>query len=223
MTRNKFLWTVPALTLALLVTGCTNHTKERIALLEQTNNDLTERLNLSQGELEAAYYERDDLRERLDAALRDAENLRIQLAAVPAAEPAAPGWTAVPGGAMIALEGEILFRPGKTSLRPEARGALDAIVSAVQGEYGNKEVYVFGHTDDRPIKKSGWKDNWQLSTERALAVVRYLQNHGVGSDRMVAGGCGEYRPRVANSSEPNRTRNRRVEIFAIDSQLMAGR
>ena len=223
MITSRFLRMVPVLALTLLMAGCTNQTKERIALLEQTNYDLTERLNQSQGELEAAYYERDDLRERLDAAMRDAEDLRMQLAAVPAAEPAAPGWTPVPGGAMIALEGEILFRPGKSSLRPEARRALDAIVSAVQGEYGNKDVYVFGHTDDRPIKKSGWKDNWQLSTERALAVVRYLQDHGVGSDRLVAGGCGEYRPRVANSSEPNRTRNRRVEIYAIDPQLMASR
>jgi chemotaxis protein MotB len=124
---------------------------------------------------------------------------------------------------MIAIEENILFAPGKVTLRDEARKTLDAIVSTLEGEYGSKDIMVFGHTDDRPIKKSGWADNWQLSTERGLAVVRYLREHGVAAERLVAAGCGEYRPRVPNTTEPNRLSNRRVEIFAIDAQARTGR
>jgi chemotaxis protein MotB len=129
----------------------------------------------------------------------------------------------VPGGGMIAIEDNLLFAAGKVQLRAEARKTLDAIVSTLRSEYGDKDIVVFGHTDDRPIKKSGWDDNWQLSSERALAVTRYLQEHGIESHRLVSAGCGEYRPRSVNDSDSNRTRNRRVEIFAIDPQALTGR
>jgi chemotaxis protein MotB len=124
---------------------------------------------------------------------------------------------------MIAIEDDLLFAPGRITLREEARKTLDGIVSTLQGEYGDKDIVIFGHTDDRPIKKSGWDDNWQLSTERALAVTRFLQEHGISASRLVASGCGEHRPRVPNTTEPNRTANRRVEIFAIDPQALTGR
>ena len=124
---------------------------------------------------------------------------------------------------MIAIEGEVLFSPGKVSLKESAKRTLDGVVSTIQGEYADKDVFVFGHTDDRPIKKSGWKDNWQLSTERALAVVRYLGDHGVTSTRLAACGAGEHRPRVGNTSQANRAKNRRVEIYAVDREILASR
>jgi chemotaxis protein MotB len=167
--------------------------------------------------------ERNALNQRLLAAMNDVESLRAQLASAPAPEPAPAGWTAVPGGGMIAIEDNVLFAPGKVTLRPEAKRTLDSIVSTLKSEYADKDIVIFGHTDDRPIKKSGWDDNWQLSSERALAVTRHLQQHGIESHRLVSAGCGEYRPRVVNDSDPNRTRNRRVEIFAIDPQALTGR
>lgn len=214
-------WSVPLVLLVGMVGGgCANQAKERIAILEETNANLTDQLNRSQMDLDDACRTRENLEQRLAAAIHDAEDLRAQLANVPAPETAAPGWTAVPGGAMIAIEGSVLFAPGRTVLRDESRRTLGRILSAVQGEYGDHNVFVFGHTDDQPIKKSGWTDNWQLSTERALAVVRHLRTQGVSADRLVACGCGEHRPRAANSSAANRAANRRVEIFAIDPQLL---
>jgi outer membrane protein OmpA-like peptidoglycan-associated protein len=56
-----------------------------------------------------------------------------------------------------------------------------------------------------------------------LAVVRYLKERGVATDRLVAAGCGEHRPRTKNDSEPSRFSNRRVEIFAIEPQSRTGR
>ena len=210
--------------LALAASGCAGkQQKNRIGLLEDTNRNLTAELNRAKGELNAANRARENCDQALLAARQQADDLRDQLANLPVPEEAAPGWTAVPGGAMIAIEGSVLFEPGKNVLRSDARQTLDAIVSTVQGEYADKDILVFGHTDSTPIKKSGWDDNWQLSAERALAVVRHLSSHGVASSRLVACGCGEHRPRSPNDSMSGKARNRRVEIFAIDPQPQTGR
>jgi chemotaxis protein MotB len=216
--------TVPVVILILAAGGCATKERQRIALLEETNRNLTDRLNLVSADLDSVGGEREELDRRLQTALDEIDALRLALAEQPDPEQhAAPGWTPTPGGAMIAIEGNVLFEPGKVTVRSEARRALDAIVSAVQGEYADKDVYIFGHTDDTPIKKSGWTDNYQLSTERALAVVRYLRDHGVRPERLVASGCGEYRPRAAGISATDRAANRRVEVFAIDASLLATR
>lgn len=211
----------PVFLLGLLSTGCTQNLKERISLLEETNATLTEQLNSSRSELDASYRGRQDVARRLAAAMREADDLRSQLANTPIIEETAPGWTSVPGGAMIAVDGSVLFAPGKTVLRDKARTALGGIVSAIAGEYADKDILVIGHTDDLPIQKSGWQDNWQLSTERALAVVRYLRDQDVETDRLLAAGCGEHRPRVPSRSKSDRATNRRVEIFALDSSILA--
>ncbi len=200
------------------VCGCATKQQQRVAMLEEANRTLTERLNLTRGELESAARDRNELNRRLQTALSEVDVLGNQLSARPAPQEAAAGWTAVPGGAMIAIEGQVLFEPGRVTLRDEARAMLDAVRSTLEGEYSDKDVLVFGHTDDRPIEKSGWADNYQLSTERALAVVRYLAGQGVSAKRLVACGCGEHRPRAANTSQANRAMNRRVEIYALDPQ-----
>jgi len=66
-------------------------------------------------------------------------------------EPATPeGWQAVPGGAMIAIEGSVLFASGRAELRREGTSTLDVITSTIQSTYPDKDVYVFGHTDNNP-------------------------------------------------------------------------
>ena len=221
MLEHKDLKLVLTVGLALLVGGCADKTKARITMLEEANTNLTEQLNYCRGEVTAARVEREDLVGRLAYATQELDDLRVELAETPEPAPAAPGWTAVPGGAMIAIEGSVLFAPGRVVLRQESRRTLDSIVSTLQGVYGDKDILVFGHTDDQPIRKSGWADNWQLSTERSLAVVRHLSNQGVAVSRLVGCGCGEHRPRVANTSKANRAKNRRVEIFAIEPQTNA--
>jgi len=205
----------------VLGTGCA--AQKKLPQLEAENQKLRGDLNRAQGELAAVLKEREMLNNRMRAMQNEIDGIRAELAGRPIVEPTPQGWTAVPGGGMISIEENILFGPGKAVLRDEARKTLDGIASTLSGEYGNKDIMVFGHTDDRPIKKSGWSDNWELSAERGLAVVRYLKDHGVSPDRLVAAGCGEFRPRVPNSSEPNRLSNRRVEIFAIDSAPRSGR
>ena len=223
MKLSTILLTVTVCLLAAVGSGCATQSKKDLAATEDRNRNLAAQLNKTRADLDAAARERAALDQRLAAAIRDVDSLRAELAGRPEPQTAPAGWTAVPGGGMIAIEENILFAPGKVTLRDEARKTLDGIVSTLEGAYGGKDIMVFGHTDDRPIKKSGWTDNWQLSTERSLAVVRYLREHGVGAERLVAAGCGENRPRVANNTEPNRLSNRRVEIFAVDAQGRTGR
>ncbi len=216
MSWHGFEKAVAVVLAVVAANGCAKQHKQRIAMLEEVNSNLTDRLNFASTELEAVRTDSEELGFRLQDSLAQMEELRRELVSMPIPEEPAPGWTPVPGGAMITIEGNVLFSPGKVALRKEARRTLDAIVSTVEGEYSNKDILVIGHTDDDPIKKSGWLDNYQLSSERALAVVRYLKGQGVSPERLIGGGCGEYRPRVGNTSATNRAANRRVEILATE-------
>ena len=100
--------------------------------------------------------------------------------------------------------------------KPEAAAQLDVIVSAARGAHANKTILILGHTDNAPIRKSGWKDNHELSAQRALAVARYLLDAGVDPARLIAAGSGEYRPRSTNDTEAGRSTNRRIEFYVID-------
>ncbi|MFH0981040.1 MAG: OmpA family protein [Planctomycetota bacterium] len=214
---GSVLWVLAA----MMIGGCQDPNKEKIKLLEGNNQALTEELNGCQNDLTQARAERDGCQQDLAAARSENAGLRGQLANQPK-EKVPEGWTAVPGGAMIAIEGWALFDSGKATIQESSRKVLDLIIDQVQKTYPTKDVLVFGHTDDVPIKVSGWEDNWELSAQRALAVVRYFSKHGINAKRVVACGCGEHRPRVPNDSERNRDKNRRVEIFVLDPQPRTG-
>ena len=111
------------------------------------------------------------------------------------------------GDITVVLPNEILFDSGKVKLKKNIVGQLDKVVSVLQQRYASNQVDVVGHTDTDPIKKSKWADNWQLGSERALAVTRYLQKRGIQASALRSISCGEYRP-VSSS----KSKNRRVEI-----------
>lgn len=212
MTRAIKSGIVLALIALPLASGC-NDTKGRIALLEESNQKLLNDLQRAQAELSRCRDANASCGDQLASMRGEIDNLRNQPAQVP------EGWTAVPGGAMIAIEGSVLFDSGKVKLRSNAQSTLEKIYDVLRTDYADKDVLVYGHTDDEPIKKSGWQDNYELSAERALAVVRWLKERGVSPSRLVACGVGEYRPRVPNTSRDNRAKNRRVEIFALDAEV----
>jgi len=116
-------------------------------------------------------------------------------------------WDPQKGTITVTLERGVLFDSGKVTLKSSSRDRLARIARTIAQKYADKEIYVIGHTDTDPIRKSKWADNWQLSTERSLAVVRYLIQHGVSARHAVAAGRGEYQP-VSSS----KAKNRRVEI-----------
>lgn len=116
------------------------------------------------------------------------------------------------GTITVTLQNTILFSSGKAALKKATSSELNDIQSVLQQKYSNNPIDVVGHTDTDPIKKSKWKDNLELSAQRALTVVRYLIGRGVDKRRIRAVGCGAARPVASNTSSSGRARNRRVEI-----------
>lgn len=82
-------------------------------------------------------------------------------------------------------------------------------------------IQVEGYTDDRPISNGLFPSNWELSSARAAAIVRVLQNYGVQPWRMLSVGYGEYRPIADNSTAAGRASNRRV-VLILMAKLTAG-
>ena len=116
---------------------------------------------------------------------------------------------------IINIDDKISFNSGKAELKEEILGALSKIASIISN-YKENTIVIEGHTDNIPIKTKYFRDNWQLSTERALAVLNYiLKNKQLDSRRFSASGYGEYHPIVSNDTAENRALNRRVDIVVI--------
>jgi chemotaxis protein MotB len=115
------------------------------------------------------------------------------------------------GKMTVKLKDKVLFSSGSARLNKEGMKALDAIAGAFKDMQG-KNVIVAGYTDDVRVAGGAYKDNWDLSSARAIAVVRYLAAQGVPPRMLAAAGFSEYRPIVPNDSAANRSQNRRIEI-----------
>ena len=119
-------------------------------------------------------------------------------------------------GLVITFVAEVLFDSGKTKIKSEAYSALDKVAKVIRDKVSDREIGVEGHTDNEPIKHSGWKSNWELSTTRATSVLHYLVEEGkLNPKRLSAIGYGEYRPVASNDTEEGRQKNRRVEIVIM--------
>ena len=120
---------------------------------------------------------------------------------------------------VINIDDKISFDSGQADLKREILGSLKKI-REILAQYPEYDIVIEGHTDNIPIKTKKFKDNWQLSTERALAVLEYLlQDKDLNPVRFSAAGYGEYRPLVPNDTKENRAINRRVDIVVIPAAV----
>lgn len=122
-------------------------------------------------------------------------------------------------GLVITFVAEVLFDSGKAEVKDAARNTLGKVANVIQQRVADREIGIEGHTDNEPIKHSGWKSNWELSTGRATSVLHVLEDEGVDPARMVASGYGEYRPVASNDDSSGRAKNRRVEIVILPKKL----
>ena len=119
-------------------------------------------------------------------------------------------------GLVITFVSEVLFDSGKADLRAESLGKLEQVAQVLNTTVKDLNVGIEGHTDNEPIKYSGWKSNWELSSARALSVLHYLaEKQSVAPDRLASIGYGEYHPVASNDSKEGRQKNRRVEIVIL--------
>ncbi|MCB9746876.1 MAG: flagellar motor protein MotB [Candidatus Omnitrophica bacterium] len=127
-------------------------------------------------------------------------------------------------GLVITFVAEVLFDSGKADLKENSFGKLAKVAKVLQTTVRDLNVAVEGHTDNVPIKYSGWKSNWELSTARSLSVLHYLiDNQNLEPTRLSAAGYGEFRPVADNKSAEGRQKNRRVEIVIIPKAKVEGR
>ncbi|MDD5196121.1 MAG: OmpA family protein [Candidatus Omnitrophica bacterium] len=116
-------------------------------------------------------------------------------------------------GLVITVVGDLLFDSGKAKIRREAYPLLDKVARVLKDNMAGFNIGIEGYTDNVPIRHSGWKSNWELSTARSLSVLHFLVNEkGVSPERLSAIGFGEYRPVASNNTKEGRKLNRRVEI-----------
>lgn len=117
-----------------------------------------------------------------------------------------------PRGLVVSIGTDrVLFDTGSTRISPAGRQILAAVAGPIRPI--SNEVLVEGHADTVPISRTGY-DNWNLSADRAIAVVHMLtDDHGLDPARLAATGYGEHRPRASNETQAGRQRNRRVDIL----------
>jgi chemotaxis protein MotB len=163
-------------------------------------------------------------RDQLQAREEAAEQRRQQLAALQnralaeLQEATANGSVAVeplPSGLLLRVGGNVLFSTGQANIRSEGQATLDDIAEFLK-LYPDYAVRVEGHTDDIPVgPNSQWPTNWELSTARASAAVRYLESRGIEPKRIAVGGYAEHQPLGDNQTREGRAENRRIEIVVV--------
>ena len=123
-------------------------------------------------------------------------------------------------GLVVTFISEVLFDSGTDTVKEDGKSSLQKVAEVLNKDVPHSAVAIEGHTDNEPIKSSGWKSNWELSSARALAVLHYLTDEcKVAPARLSANGYGEYKPVASNDSPENMQKNRRVEIVILPSKL----
>jgi len=117
-------------------------------------------------------------------------------------------------GFVIKLPAALLFKPGSATIENQDALLFLKRVALIVGELPNDmQVSVQGHTDNsQPGPSSPFKDNWELSTARAISVLHELILDGVDPARMSAAGFAQYHPIATNATPTGREKNRRVEL-----------
>lgn len=119
------------------------------------------------------------------------------------------------GKTIISLASSVNFHTGSRELTPEGKRTLDNIIKVLK-KHSTEKILVEGNTDNRPVPtNSKMRDNWHLSFERALTVLKYLKKGQLQKTQFLAGGFADSNPVKPNTSESNRAANRRVDIIVL--------
>ena len=120
------------------------------------------------------------------------------------------------GKLYVSMTNAILFDSGRAKVAKESGEVLAKLAKAIVDNPGLM-IMVEGHTDNEPVKihRATYKDNWSLSTARALAIVREMQKLGVDGNRLTAVGKGEMEPVASNETDEGRQKNRRTDFVVM--------
>lgn len=202
-----------AAALLCAASGCANRMHDENQQLHQQNRELQAQLD-AQRARGASDVGQPDVAQPAPAPQPQAPATQPAVTRTPPAPPQIEGTettTDVAAGTMtVRVPGDVLFDPGKATIREQAKGTLDKVSAALKRDYSGKKIRVEGHTDSDPIKVSKWKSNQELSEARADAVRKYLVSKGVDANMITVRGFGADRPKSNDKSA-----NRRVEIVVV--------
>ena len=191
--RTFFITGILILSSIFILSGCT-------VIFQKGRRTDIEKISKLKGEVSELERAKAELEDRLRQEIQDKE-VKVEM---------------LEKGLVITFVAEVLFDSGKADLRSESFETLDKIAKVVNTTVRDHDIGIEGHTDNVPIKYSGWKSNWELSTARALSVLHYLADkQDVAPDRLSATGYGEYRPVAGNDIKEGKQKNRRVEIVIL--------
>ncbi|MBF0593692.1 MAG: OmpA family protein [Candidatus Omnitrophica bacterium] len=201
MSGLRCSWIMPLLLVALAAgsSGCT-------VILQKGRRVDVERISSLKSELNELERAKKELEDRLSGEIAD-KQVKVEM---------------LEKGLVITFVAEVLFDSGKADLKADSFEKLNKVTRVIQNIVPDLGIGIEGHTDNEPIRHSGWKSNWELSSARALSVLHHLIEQNVSPQRLAAIGYGEYRPVTGNDTAEGRQKNRRVEIIIMPKTTKAG-
>ena len=177
------------------------------ATLKEEVNANKARIDELQREKEAATQAQKSLEQEMRAALESKEITISELQ----------------GKLTVNILDRIMFDSGEADLKTEGEKILQKI-AGILAQYPQRQIHVIGHTDNVPIRASArnrFPSNWELSTARATAAVRFLgEKAGVDPRRLGAVGYGEFHPIADNATPEGRAKNRRIALVVLSEELV---
>ncbi len=211
---SRWAFGVALLALVLASTGCCEKEKKMIQGLRSENDLLRSELEDYQSQLAASRDNVGRLSDQLRVKEMTIGDLRRQLEKEPEPQPSQTGgqdWERGLHGDRLTIESDILFPSGKADLTSKGKQRLNEVIDDLKTQYANQPIRVYGYTDTDPIMKTKnlWKDNLDLSANRAMSVTRYLWEKGISPKEIETIAMGEFFP------EQSKAQSRRVEIVVI--------
>lgn len=202
--------------------GCQSSMYDENAALHAQNRQLQNEYSATQSELESRPTPAQVASLQSELAARDQmiADLQAKLNAPQEDGSIIPGMEGVDitmdqakGELTLAVQGDVLFPSGSTTVNKSAEATLTRIADILKKDYAGKTIRVEGHTDTDPISKTKklFADNRDLSLRRAYAVTTFLEGKGVQPEQVETVGHGQYKPRSTTSKKDNR----RVEIVVV--------
>lgn len=115
------------------------------------------------------------------------------------------------GRMLVQLSSDVVFPPGSTRIKSEAKEAIQELAYAL-AQFKDRKFQVVGHSDSTPIKTARFPSNWELSSQRAIEVVKLLVEEGVPPEIISAAGSAEFDPLIDSDLPEDLEKNRRVEV-----------
>lgn len=203
--------------------------QSRLDALQQKNNELSNRLQQLGQSLEQVKGERRSLKARMNelkkaldeyrARQERAEDRRQQFCNVMESfrrmiESGQLKVRVVRNRMVVELPEGVLFPSGRARLKEGGKEALGQVGGVLQ-KVENRDFQVTGHTDNVPINTRRFPSNWELSTQRAVNVTKFLIEEGMKAERVSAAGYAATQPVASNKTEKGRRKNRRIEIVLV--------